>query len=528
MASPYFILKLLIVYNIYRRYNNMSTLIHGFGEAELLADRAKKDENGNSLTLTIEEDKVTEIGGKSIGGGGSELPSGGEAGQVLTKTSDGLSWAPVPTELPSSTQYDDKKVLVRTATGYDWKYITPLRVISGILDNASIEIANNTYTNINVSEYNNITFNVSTDSVLDVPNFIIDIHVDDNTALSSLKINVTWTITATQYAGVRTLNCPVDGNTLTITAGENYQLYAVGRCWNVAKFIEPPSEGVEYVLLQNFISGHSIGSAEHGQWVTTVPNDWNDLFQRDSHLSMFDDTTAGATLVDNRSPIDCSKYGISSGTPVATVTGDYGWHTDLAFSFGSGNISTPFTVETFFTCREPYEFNHNFIFYIGAAKYRPENHNELHLALKISSGLNPDDPNDTHIGLYLTDEFTDDHKLLGFEPDGINPGTTDDGRPFFTTWISSWHHFAITADTTNLYVFVDGKLYATLALSTTITNENDVTKTLGEWIGLMPSKILITSFESGEGSGLCGLWAQLAVCKACKWTTDFTVPTEAY
>ena len=49
----------------------MGTLIHGFGEADLLADRAKKDENGNSLTLTIEEDKVTEIGGKAVGGGSS-------------------------------------------------------------------------------------------------------------------------------------------------------------------------------------------------------------------------------------------------------------------------------------------------------------------------------------------------------------------------------------------------------------------------------------------------------------------------
>jgi len=49
----------------------MSEFINGFGNAGLLAERAKKDENGNSLTLTIEEDKVTEIGGKPVGGGSS-------------------------------------------------------------------------------------------------------------------------------------------------------------------------------------------------------------------------------------------------------------------------------------------------------------------------------------------------------------------------------------------------------------------------------------------------------------------------
>jgi len=449
--------------------------------------------------LTIEEDKVTEIGGKPVGGG-SDLPTGGEAGQVLTKTEN----------------------------GYDWKYVTPLKWFNNKPDDATIEIDNNSYRNVTVDSCNNITFNVTTSSTHDFPNFVIDIHIDPGASIETLKINVTWTINATEHAGVETLHCPVTGNTLTVLPGECYQLCVVGQCWRIDKFIDPPSEGVEYVLLQNFISGHSIGTPDNGQWVTTVPNDWyDDLYQWDSNLSMFDDTTAGATLVDNRSPIDCSKYGISSGTPVATVTCDYGWHTDLAFSFDSGNISTPFTVETFFACREPYEFNHNFIFYIGAAKYRPEDPNELHLALKISRFLDSEDPNDTHIGLYLTDEYTDDHKLLGFEPDGINPDSAQ-GGPYFTTWIASWHHFAVTVDTSNLYVFVDGKLYATLALSTTITNENSVTKTLDEWIGLMPSKILITSFESGEGNGICGLWAQLAVCKACKWTTDFTVPTEAY
>lgn len=46
------------------------TLITGFGEQKIIAERAKQDINGNSLELTIEGDSVTAIGGKTVGGGG--------------------------------------------------------------------------------------------------------------------------------------------------------------------------------------------------------------------------------------------------------------------------------------------------------------------------------------------------------------------------------------------------------------------------------------------------------------------------
>ena len=47
-------------------------LYTGFGNQKILAERAKKDINGNSLELTISGDTVTAIGGKTVGGGGSE------------------------------------------------------------------------------------------------------------------------------------------------------------------------------------------------------------------------------------------------------------------------------------------------------------------------------------------------------------------------------------------------------------------------------------------------------------------------
>jgi uncharacterized protein (TIGR02145 family) len=43
-------------------------LYTGFGNQKILAERAKKDINGNSLELTISDNKITQIGGKTISG----------------------------------------------------------------------------------------------------------------------------------------------------------------------------------------------------------------------------------------------------------------------------------------------------------------------------------------------------------------------------------------------------------------------------------------------------------------------------
>ena len=49
-----------------------TTFFDGFGEQKVLAERARKDINGNSLELTIAENLVTAIGGVSVAGSGSE------------------------------------------------------------------------------------------------------------------------------------------------------------------------------------------------------------------------------------------------------------------------------------------------------------------------------------------------------------------------------------------------------------------------------------------------------------------------
>jgi hypothetical protein len=286
------------------------------------------------------------------------------------------------------------------------------------------------------------------------------------------------------------------------------------------------------VVLQNFVAGHSIGTPSVGELVTTVPDDWESLWQDADNLSMFDNKTPEAALIDNRSPIDFSKYGINTGTPVATISCDNegGW-IFAGFNIDNGNLSYPLTVETFFTCREPYHMNSNFIAIIGNDRHFVQNDNDLFIGLCLSTGTYDDDK---YCRVYLTNNDMVYHKLANFNPDEVgepidNEGHIPEGKIGMTTWLNSWHHFAITIDTSNLYVFVDGKCYATIPLSNTYANEGGTTKTLGEWIALMPSKVCITSAEnSGAGYSMAGLWAQFAVCKACKWTTDFTVPTEAY
>ena len=87
----------------------------------IYAKKAELDKNGNSLELTIEGDMVTAIGGKSVGGGGSDIPTEGDVGQVLTKTQDGYDWEDVP--VPDPELPDDGtpgQVLTKTQDGVAW------------------------------------------------------------------------------------------------------------------------------------------------------------------------------------------------------------------------------------------------------------------------------------------------------------------------------------------------------------------------------------------------------------------------
>ena len=93
-----------------------------YGEKTIMAD---VDVNGNSLELTISDNTVTAIGGKTVGGGGgSELPTITEDdnGKVLTVLDGNLAWTPGGEgEIPSAAAATEGDVLTADGQGsYGW------------------------------------------------------------------------------------------------------------------------------------------------------------------------------------------------------------------------------------------------------------------------------------------------------------------------------------------------------------------------------------------------------------------------
>jgi len=76
-----------------------------------------------------------------------------------------------------------------------------------------------------------------------------------------------------------------------------------------------------------------------------MPNDWHDdLMYHNNDNTIFVNKEAGDQLIDDRKPLDFSKYGISSGTPVAAL---YAADSAVSIEYDNSNISAPLTVETF-------------------------------------------------------------------------------------------------------------------------------------------------------------------------------------
>ena len=96
-----------------------------------------------------------------------------------------------------------------------------------------------------------------------------------------------------------------------------------------------PSPSYDYVLLQNFIDGHSIGEPVdynddfpnwHDHWVDTVLYDdsdhadytwcdnYDDMQRSDYKLNLLS-TLVGDKTIDTRTPVDFSNYNISTCTP---------------------------------------------------------------------------------------------------------------------------------------------------------------------------------------------------------------------
>jgi hypothetical protein len=82
----------------------------------------------------------------------------------------------------------------------------------------------------------------------------------------------------------------------------------------------------------------------------------------------------------------------------------------------------------------------------------------------------------------------------------------------------TWHHVALSCDGSNLYLFYDGELLGTVVIAS-----------VSGLSAMLSSALKVMVNVDSSGSGANTIWyAQLALCDACKWTADFTVPTVAY
>ena len=304
----------------------------------------------------------------------------------------------------------------------------------------------------------------------------------------------------------------------------------------------PPTPTYEYEILQNFIQGHSVGEpAQSGDpWITQVLSEedyyTNWLAYTTENLV---DTTVGATLIDSRKPLDFSKYNVSSGTPYGISTSNQDdEHCEVDFEVSS---LYPITLETFafgrsdeaYQGRTCYEtMGSERILTLGSKgdAFNPKNNIYLdvnttnnEITLGICGSLIPYD-----VQTLLTIECASDEDISTQNANGMDLGL----------WLPNWHHYAVTIDINNLYLFLDGKLKGTVALSTQC--EFDVQRyngstfvtehrsgTLKQMIDSTDSVIFIKGYNLNHET-FDGAYAQLAVCNQCKWTSDFTPPTEAY
>lgn len=299
----------------------------------------------------------------------------------------------------------------------------------------------------------------------------------------------------------------------------------------------PPTPTYEYEILQNFIEGHSIGepSEDKDPWITQVLSeedyDTNWLVYTTENLV---DTTVGAALIDSRNPLDFSKYNVSSGTPYGISTNNYDdEHCEVDFEFTSSLY--PITVETFAFARSYEEYFETYgserIISIGSCGNAFNPKTNIYLEINTNG-------NEINVGICGGLVPYQAQTLISIDCSTDEDIHTRNDDMDLSYWLVNWHHYALTINNNNLYLFLDGKLKGTVALNTQC--EFDVQKyngsafviehrsgTLKQMLDSMDNVIFIKGNNLNHET-FDGAYAQLAVCNQCKWTSDFTPPTEAY
>jgi hypothetical protein len=299
----------------------------------------------------------------------------------------------------------------------------------------------------------------------------------------------------------------------------------------------PPIPTYEYLLLQNFVTGHDIGSPDTSKgspWITTIQTEsWYDdnYMGYESYGGNLLSNIVGDISIDTSKPIDFTKYGITTGTPFSTATCN-GDNYPCFVAFTIPNLqNSPLTIETFACGRPRYEGRDYVDFTTDVPIFIIGNSGDVYNPLpSLTFYVNPTNDGSS-FAFYVTAE------ICGSGPELI--GMTWTETTDISKWLAHWHHYAITIDSNNIYMFIDGELKGSASLNTQLSitynyydsgwKTGTYNKTLQEFINEMDmSTVTVRSTCNSDGYVFDARFAQFAVCQSCKWTSDFTVPTEAY
>jgi hypothetical protein len=100
------------------------------------------------------------------------------------------------------------------------------------------------------------------------------------------------------------------------------------------------------------------------------------------------------------------------------------------------------------------------------------------------------------------------------------------GTQIYSNWnaytpLKSWNHVALTCDGTNLYIFANGVKVGTVV----IANVSGLAEFLASTLELRFNEAYVYNNTTYHNATW---YAQIAVCKSCKWTADYKRPYISY
>lgn len=282
-------------------------------------------------------------------------------------------------------------------------------------------------------------------------------------------------------------NPPEDGDKWNLVLTYNNSTYSLS--WVPIIPDTPPSPSYNYIILQNFLDGHTIGTPISGggysDFYNTYPTDISLLWYSESDWSDTNlvSTTAGSQLLYSENGFDFSKYELPAGQIPFGFCKGY----DVFNGAGYDNITLPsnWTIESWFY--SPAINDNNQGWYGSFFDIGPNSSDTI--SLFINSGS---------ISLHILN-----NQVLEITKNVA---------------VQTWHHIALSCDGTNLYLLYDGELLGTVAIAS-----------VSGLSAMLASAVKVLVNVDSNGYGCNAVWyAQLALCDECKWTNDYDLPKVAY